>query len=113
MSGDALIISIFFVLLVNLLRYFSSLRVLLVLMREANPLLYQQIRRNGGNFFSVQSDVNCQKRLYHYIRSQEYLHHHDEAFIGKCNKVRHLFILSLVLIVALVAMLFFVAFSGL
>ncbi|MEZ8141169.1 universal stress protein UspB [Enterovibrio norvegicus FF-33] len=112
MSGDALIIAIFFVTLANILRYVSSLRVLLVMMREANPLLYQQMTR-GNNFFSSQGDISRQKRLYHYIRSQEYLHHHDTAFIAKCNKVRHLFILSTALVLALVVSLFFVAFAGL
>ncbi|MFD2179765.1 universal stress protein UspB [Veronia pacifica] len=112
MSGDAIIIAIFSVLLVNIIRYVSSLRVLLTMMREANPLLYQQVAR-GSNFFSPQGDISRQKRLYHYIRSQEYLHHHDGAFIAKCNKVRHLFVLMLCLSVALVVTLFFVAFSGL
>ncbi|MCC4800819.1 universal stress protein UspB [Enterovibrio norvegicus] len=113
MSGDALIIAIFFVTLANILRYFSSLRALLSMMREANPLLYQQMHRGNNNFFSSQGDISRQKRLYHYIRSQEYLHHHDDAFIAKCNKVRHLFILSTALVLALVVSLFFVAFAGL
>ncbi|USH02525.1 universal stress protein UspB [Grimontia kaedaensis] len=112
MSGDALIIAIFFVTLVNILRYLSSLRTLLVMMRDANPLLYQQVAR-GNNFFAPQGDISRQKRLYHYIRSQEYMHHHDDAFIAKCNKVRHLFILSTTLVLLLVMSLFFVAFAGL
>ncbi|AMG30552.1 universal stress protein UspB [Grimontia hollisae] len=112
MSGDGLIIAIFFVALVNILRYLSSLRTLLVMMREANPLLYQQVAR-GNNFFASQSDISRQKRLFHYIRSQEYLHHHDNVFIAKCNKVRHLFILSTALVLTLVLSLFFVAFAGL
>ncbi|MDD1781980.1 universal stress protein UspB [Enterovibrio sp. ZSDZ35] len=113
MSGDALIIAIFFVMLVNIMRYMSSLRALLCMMREANPLLYQQVNRGSNNFFSPQGDISRQKRLFHYIRSQEYMHHHDEAFIAKCNKVRHLFILSIALVIALVVSLFFVAFAGL
>lgn len=112
MSGDALIIAIFFVTLANVLRYFSSVRVLMVLMRDANPLLYQQVNR-GNSFLSSQSDLNRQKRLYHYIRSQEYLHHHNEVFIAKCNKVRHLFLLSTALVLVLVLSLFLVAFVGL
>ncbi|MDD1793480.1 universal stress protein UspB [Enterovibrio makurazakiensis] len=113
MSGDALIIAIFFVALANILRYLSSLRALLVMMREANPLLYQQMNRGSSNFFSSQGDISRQKRLFHYIRCQEYLHHHDGAFIAKCNKVRHLFILSTALVLALIFSLFFVAFTGL
>lgn len=112
MSGDALIIAIFFVTLANILRYLSSQRVLMVMMREANPLLYQQINRSGDFIFS-QNVINRQKRFFHYIRSQEYLHHHNEAFIAKCNKVKHLFILSMVLVFTLVLSLFFVAFTGL
>lgn len=112
MSGDALIIAIFFVTLANITRYLSSIRVLMFLMREANPLLYQQVNR-GGNFSFSQNDIHRQKRLYHYIHSQEYLHHHDEAFIAKCNKVRHLFVLSTALVLTLVCSLFFVAFTGL
>ncbi len=112
MSGDALIIAVFFTLVVNIARYLSSLRVLMVMMREANPLLYQQMHR-AGNFFSSQGDISRQKRLYHYIRCQEYLHHHDRAFIDKCNKVRHLFILSLAMTGLLVLTFFFVAFMGL
>ncbi len=80
--------------------------MLLVMMRDANPLLYQQVAR-GNNFFAPQGDISRQKRLYHYIRSQEYLHHHDDAFIAKCNKVRHLFILSTTLVLALVLSLLF------
>ena len=110
MGGDALIIAIFFVTLANVIRYFSSLRALLVLMREANPLLYQQV--NGGRFFFSQGDMHKQKRLYHYIRSQEYLHHHDEVFTAKCKKVRHLFILCTCLVLSLVLSLFLVAFLG-
>lgn len=112
MSGDALIIALFFVTLTNIVRYFSSVRVLIVLMREANPLLYQQVNR-GNNFLASQSDIHRQKRLYHYIRSQEYLHHHNEVFIAKCNKVRHLFLLTTFLVLTLVLSLFLVAFTGL
>lgn len=113
MSGDALIIAVFFVTLINILRYLSSLRVLMLMMREANPLLYQQVHRAGGNFFSSQDNISRQKRLYHYIRCQEYLHHHDHAFIKKCNKVRHLFLLSVLMSAALVMTFFLVAFTGL
>ncbi len=112
MSGDALIIAVFFVTLVNIFRYLSSLKVLIIMMRDANPLLYQQVH-SVGNFFTSQADINKQKRLFHYIKSQEYLHHHDDAFITKCNKVRHLFILSLAMMTLLVVTLFLVAFAGL
>lgn len=112
MSGDALILAVFFVMIVNIMRYLSSLRVLMSMMREANPLLYQQVHRSGS-LFNAQGNISKQKRLYHYIRSQEYLHHHDNAFISKCNKVRHLFMLSIGMFSILIVTLFFVAFAGL
>ncbi|OOE68053.1 universal stress protein UspB [Salinivibrio sp. PR6] len=114
MNGDILIVAVFTVTLVNFARYLSSLRALVVMLRDANPLLYQQICRGDNNFFSLspQGDISRQKRLYQYIRSQEYLHHHDEIFVGKCNKVRHLFILNAALSGALLATFFLVAFAG-
>lgn len=111
MTGDTIIITVFFVTIANMVRYFSSLRVLLYLMREANPLLYQQV--SGDHFFTVQGDMHKQKRLFQYIKSQEYIHHHDEAFIAKCNKVRHLSMLCTVLGVIWISTFFLVAFLGL
>jgi universal stress protein B len=35
-----------------------------------------------------------QVRLFSYIKSKEYHHHHDEVFMSKCDRVRQLFILS-------------------
>lgn len=110
MEGDTLIIAVFLATLANIVRYISSLRVLLFMMREANPLLYQQV--SGDHFFNMNGDMHKQKRLYHYIRSQEYQHHHDEAFIAKCNKVRHLFVLCTCLVLSLIFTLFLVAFTG-
>lgn len=110
MEGDTLIIAVFLATVTNIVRYFSSLRVLLYLMKEANPLLYQQVR--GEGFFTVHANLDKQKRLYHYIRSQEYQHHHDENFTAKCDKVRQLFILCTCLVFTLVMTLFVVAFTG-
>ncbi|MGL5290548.1 MAG: universal stress protein UspB [Vibrionaceae bacterium] len=109
--GDALIIAIFFVTVINMLRYISSLRVLLYLLRDANPMLYQKI--GGEDFFFETNDMSKPKRLFHYIKFQEYRHHHDEEFIAKCNKVRHLSKLCSSLFVALLISPLFVALLGL
>nr|WP_198532390.1 universal stress protein UspB [Salinivibrio sp. IB643] len=114
MNGDILIVAVFTVTVINIARYVSSLRALVVMLRDANPLLYQQICRRESNFFTLspQGDISRQKRLYQYIRSQEYLHHHDAVFVGKCNKVRHLFTLNVALSGVLLATFFLVAFAG-
>ncbi len=111
MSADMLLVTIFIVAMINFVRYLSSLRALIAMMRQAHPLLYQQFR--GGIFSSQGGDISKQKRLYHYIRAQEYQYHHDEYFIAKCNKVRRLFILSLTLLVVFFLAIFVVAFTGL
>tara|TARA_B110000003_G_C16166196_1_gene345601 strand:+ start:230 stop:457 length:228 start_codon:yes stop_codon:yes gene_type:complete len=61
-------------------------------MREAHPLLYQQV--DGGGFFTTHGNMTKQVRLFSYIKSKEYHHHHDEVFMSKCGRVRQLFILS-------------------
>lgn len=42
--------------------------------------------------------MNKQVRLYSYLKGKEYLHHHDEIFTGKCDRVRQLFILCFALL---------------
>jgi universal stress protein B len=91
-SGDTILLALSLVTAVNLARYFTALRSLIYIMRDAHPLLYQQV--DGPGFFSVNGNVTKQVRLYHYLKSKEYLHHHDEVFTGKCERVRSLFILS-------------------
>ena len=46
-SGDALLVAIFVVATVNTCRYISTLRSLLVVMRDCDPLLYQQVVGRG------------------------------------------------------------------
>lgn len=91
-SGDTILFVLILIILVNLARALTALRTLIYIMREAHPLLYQQV--DGPGFFSSHGNVVKQVRLYHYLKSKEYLHHHDEVFITKCEKVRKLFILS-------------------
>ncbi|WP_375752110.1 universal stress protein UspB [Vibrio sp. HN007] len=90
-SGDTVLFALMVVLCVNLARYLSALRSLIYVMREAHPLLYQQV--DGGGFFTAHGNVTKQVRLFSYIRDREYLHHHDPVFLKKCEKVRELFIL--------------------
>ncbi|MDW6002463.1 universal stress protein UspB [Vibrio mangrovi] len=91
-SGDTILLALMAVTLVNVARYLTALRALIYIMREAHPLLYQQV--DGPGFFTTHGNMNKQVRLFHYIKSKEYLHHHDPVFTGKCERVRQLFILS-------------------
>ncbi|USD65224.1 universal stress protein UspB [Vibrio sp. SCSIO 43136] len=91
-SGDTILFTLLLVTTVNMARYLTALRSLIYIMREAHPLLYQQV--DGGGFFTAHGNMAKQVRLFHYLKSREYLHHHDEVFTGKCMKVRELFVLS-------------------
>ncbi len=95
-SGDTIIFTLMIVVSVNLARYLSALRSLIYVMREAHPLLYQQV--DGGGFFTTHGNVMKQVRLFHYLKDREYINHHDEVFIAKCSKVRETFILFIALI---------------
>ncbi len=97
-NGDTITLALVVVTAINLARYLSTLRSLIHVMREAHPLLYQQVGGNG--FFSPTGKVTKQVRLYHYLKSREYLHHHDPVFIAKCDRVRELFTLSVILLLA-------------
>lgn len=77
---------------VNMVRYFSSLRALLVVLRGCDPLLYQYV--DGGGFFTSHGQPSKQIRLVRYIYIQGYLDHHDEEFIRRCARVRRQFILT-------------------
>ncbi len=95
-NGDTILVALMAVTAFNMLRYFTALRSLIYIMREAHPLLYQQVDGNG--FFTTHGNVTKQVRLYHYLKSKEYHHHHDTLFTGKCDRVRELFILSMALL---------------
>lgn len=105
-SGDTIIFTLMVVVSINLARYLTALRSLIYVMREAHPLLYQQV--DGGGFFTTHGNVVKQVRLFHYLRDREYLHHHDAVFVNKCVKVRELFILFSALIVVTLLASFFV-----
>ncbi len=95
-SGDTILFTLLLVSSINMARYLTALRALIYIMREAHPLLYQQV--DGGGFFTTHGNVTKQVRLFHYLKSREYLNHHDPVFIGKCNKVRGLFSLTALLL---------------
>jgi universal stress protein B len=91
-SADLILFSLMFVTLVNVARLLTALRSLIYIMREAHPLLYQQV--DGPGFFSANGNMHKQVRLFHYLKTREYLHHHDPLFINKCERVRQSFVLS-------------------
>jgi universal stress protein B len=95
-SGDLIIFTLLLVTIINFSRYVTSLRALLFLMREAHPLLYQQV--DGSSFFTAHGNVYKQARLFHYLRHKEYSEHHDSGFVAKCDKVRELFVVSCALL---------------
>lgn len=95
-NGDTILFALMVVTMVNGARYLTALRALIYIMREAHPLLYQQV--DGGGFFTTHGNVTKQVRLFHYLKSKEYHHHHDSVFTGKCDRVRSLFILSMSLL---------------
>lgn len=60
-STVALFWALCVVCIVNMARYFSSLRALLVVLRNCDPLLYQYV--DGGGFFTSHGQPNKQVRL--------------------------------------------------
>lgn len=100
-STVALFWALCIICVVNMARYYSSLRALLVVLRGCDPLLYQYV--DGGGFFTAHGQPSKQVRLVRYIWAQRYLDHHDDEFIRRCQRVRGQFVLtsSLCAIVAL------------
>ena len=91
-STVALFWALCVVCIVNMARYFSSLRALLVVLRGCDPLLYQYV--DGGGFFTSHGQPSKQMRLVGYIYYQRYRDHHDEEFIRRCERLRRQFILT-------------------
>ncbi len=91
-STIALFWALCVVCVVNMARYFSSLRALLVVLRGCDPLLYQYV--DGGGFFTSHGQPSKQMRLVWYIYAQRYRDHHDDEFIRRCERVRRQFILT-------------------
>lgn len=108
-AGDKhrrIILALCVVCIVNMARYFSSLRALLVVLRNCDPLLYQYV---DGGAFTSHGQPNKQVRLVWYIYAQRYRDHHDDEFIRRCERVRRQFILTSALcglvVVSLIALM--------
>ncbi|GLR07686.1 universal stress protein UspB [Mixta theicola] len=91
-STVALFWALCVICLVNMARYFSSLRALLIVLRGCDPLLYQYV--DGAGFFTAHGQPSKQVRLVRYIWKRYYLDHHDEEFIRRCERVRGQFVLT-------------------
>ncbi|MFP1727582.1 MULTISPECIES: universal stress protein UspB [Lonsdalea] len=106
-STFALFWALCIICVINMARYYSSLRVLLLVLRDCDPLLYQYV--DGRGFFTAHGQPSKQLRLVRYIYSQRYLDHHDPEFIRRCERVRGQFLLTSALcglvVVSLIAML--------
>lgn len=83
------------VCVINMARYYSSLRALLVILRGCDPLLYQYV--DGAGFFTSHGQPSKQIRLVCYIVAQRYLEHHDPEFMQRCERMRNQFVLSMAL----------------
>lgn len=94
---DAILFLLMLITVINLARYLSALRSLLYIMREAHPLLYQQV--GGHLFFGSNITISKRVRLYNYLKEKEYHHHHDDVFTTKCERVRQLFVLTVLLMI--------------
>ncbi|MDC9581479.1 universal stress protein UspB [Xenorhabdus sp. PR6a] len=90
-NTTALFWAVCLICMINIIRYFSSLRVLLSILRESDPMLYQAIDGNG--FFKTHGQFNKQIRLVRYINSQSYINHHDPDVVLLCERMRKQFIL--------------------
>lgn len=60
-NGDTILFALLIVTLINLARYFSALRSLLYIMRDAHPLLYQQV---DGRGFSRPKEIGRSKCVF-------------------------------------------------
>lgn len=103
----ALFWALLLVCVINMVRYYSSLRALLVVLRGCDPLLYQYV--DGAGFFTAHGQPSKQIRLVRYIHGQRYLDHHDDEFIRRCERLRRQFILTSALCGLVIVSLFALA----
>lgn len=93
--------------IINMMRYFSSIRVLLYILRDTDPLLYQSVDGNG--FFTTHGQLNKQLKLVRYINNKQYLDHFDPEVISRCERIHKQFLqisqLSLLVAVSLIYLL--------
>lgn len=79
------------VCVVNMARYFSSLRALLAVFCGCGTLCYQWCWMAEA---LPHGQPSKQMRLVWYIYGQRYRDHHDEEFIRRCERVRGQFTLT-------------------
>lgn len=94
--------------LINMVRYFSSIRVLLTILRQSDPLLYQSVDGNG--FFTIHGQFLKHLRLISYINQRQYINHHNPEVIMRCERIyRQFYLVSrfCILVVASFVALFF------
>ncbi|CDL82801.1 universal stress protein UspB [Xenorhabdus szentirmaii] len=94
-NTNALFWAMSLICIINMARYFSSLRALLSILRQSDPMLYQSV--DGNSFFTTGGQFNKQIRLVRYINSQSYINHHDPDVIMLCERLRKQFILMEIL----------------
>ncbi len=109
-NGDLILLALFSVTAINIVRYLSTLKTLLFIMKEAHPMLYQQV--DGRGFFTTQGNFGKQTKLLQYLWQQEYLDHYEPRFVFKCEKARYLFMLSCILLIISIAAVFFTISLG-
>ncbi|EMJ9775562.1 MULTISPECIES: universal stress protein UspB [Morganella] len=78
-----------FLCLINMIRFYSSTRALLFVLRDSDPLLYHAV--GGNNAFTDHTQWQKQLRLIRYINQREYLTHHDPEVILRCGRIRRQF----------------------
>ena len=88
---------------VNIARYIYIRKVRLFFLGGSDPYLYFEV--DGPGFYLPQGVLSKQIRLFHYLREQRYVSHHDPLFIEKCAKVRQLFIFTSSLLLLMLATL--------
>lgn len=90
-SSNILFWALLILLLINMLRYFSSVRALLFILRQFDPLLYHSV--NGNGFFTLTGPLTKQLRLVSYINHRLYYDHHHPDVVLRCERIRKQFIL--------------------
>ncbi|HGN1706487.1 TPA: universal stress protein UspB [Providencia rettgeri] len=96
--------------ILNMMRYFSSIRVLLSILKDSDPLLYQSVDGNG--FFTTHGQLNKQLRLVRYINNRQYLDHYDPEVIARCERIRKQFLLISKLSILVIVSLVFLLMTG-
>lgn len=78
-----------FLCLINMIRFYSSIRALLSVLRECDPLLYHAV--GGNNAFTDHTQCQKQLRLIRYINQRKYLTHHDPEVVLRCGRIHRQF----------------------